>query len=93
MILIRRNPDGAYDSSRNLPKSMTAVKKPIEVEVREMPEAFSVEALEGTLEGKPGDFLITGVQGEMYPCDREIFFATYELLSEAVPASATPGGN
>lgn len=26
----------------------------------------------------PGDFVITGVQGEMYPCKPDIFAATYE---------------
>lgn len=35
-----------------------------------------------TLEGKhyitPGDYIITGVQGERYPCKPDIFAATYE---------------
>jgi hypothetical protein len=26
----------------------------------------------------PGDWIITGVQGEHYPCKPEIFAATYE---------------
>jgi hypothetical protein len=37
----------------------------------------------GTLEGghivSPGDWIITGVQGEQYPCKPDIFEATYEL--------------
>lgn len=36
----------------------------------------------GTLEGghivSPGDWIITGVQGEQYPCKPGIFAATYE---------------
>ncbi len=28
----------------------------------------------------PGDFIITGVQGERYPCKPEIFEATYEAV-------------
>ncbi|MFH1559803.1 MAG: hypothetical protein ABID84_00075 [Chloroflexota bacterium] len=36
-----------------------------------------------TLEGEhmvsPGDFIITGVKGERYPCKPDIFDATYEL--------------
>ena len=36
----------------------------------------------GTLEGghivSPGDWIITGVQGEQYPCKPDIFDATYE---------------
>jgi hypothetical protein len=27
----------------------------------------------------PGDWIITGVQGEHYPCKPDIFAATYEL--------------
>ncbi len=57
-----------------------ARKLPIVIAVREMRTEFSVETLEGTMEGKKGDFLITGVKGEMYPCDRDVFMATYELI-------------
>ena len=62
-----------------LPEPRQAVKKPIIVEVRQMKEPFAVVTLEGTMEGKAGDFLITGIRGEMYPCDREIFLETYEF--------------
>lgn len=38
-----------------------------------------------TLEGGhivcPGDWIITGVQGEQYPCKPDIFTATYERVS------------
>jgi hypothetical protein len=38
----------------------------------------------GTLEGKhevtPGDWIITGVAGERYPCKPAIFEATYEAV-------------
>lgn len=29
----------------------------------------------------PGDFIITGIQGEQYPCKPDIFDATYEAVS------------
>ncbi len=67
--------------------SRQARKLPIVVAVHEMPCEFSVETLEGTMEGKQGDFLIVGVKGEMYPCDREVFFASYEFVDEE-PESA-----
>lgn len=39
-----------------------------------------------TLEGGhivcPGDWIITGVQGEHYPCKEDIFEMTYELVEE-----------
>lgn len=40
----------------------------------------------GTLEGHhivcPGDYIITGVKGERYPCKPDIFDATYELVDD-----------
>jgi hypothetical protein len=33
---------------------------------------------EGPLKACLGDFIIKGVKGEFYPCDREIFLMTYE---------------
>ena len=43
-----------------------------------MSEPFKVETLEGTMEGKAGDWLAKGVQGEYYPIDAQIFERTYE---------------
>ena len=37
-----------------------------------------IETLEGTHEAKFGDYIIKGIQGEMYPCKPDIFKATYE---------------
>jgi len=37
-----------------------------------------VETLEGPLYVSPGDWIITGVKGERYPCKPDIFEATYE---------------
>ncbi len=38
-----------------------------------------------TLEGKhyinKGDYIITGIDGERYPCKREIFFKTYSPVN------------
>jgi hypothetical protein len=39
-----------------------------------------VETLEGDMHVSEGDFIITGVHGEIYPCKEEIFMATYESL-------------
>jgi hypothetical protein len=57
-----------------------AVKKPIPVRCMQMQEAFQVETMEGVLEGKPGDYLMIGVRGEMYPCAKDIFNETYEFI-------------
>ena len=39
---------------------------------------FAIPTLDGSHEVTPGDWIITGVQGEHYPCKPEIFAATYE---------------
>jgi hypothetical protein len=37
-----------------------------------------IETLEGPLRVSRGDWIITGVKGERYPCKPDIFEATYE---------------
>ncbi len=41
-------------------------------------ECYLIPTLEGTHNMTPKDMLITGVQGEIYPCKIDIFEATYE---------------
>ena len=38
-----------------------------------------IPTLEGVMRGDAGDWIIRGVQGELYPCKPDIFAATYEL--------------
>ena len=42
-----------------------------------------VDTLEGGHVVCPGDWIITGVNGEHYPCKPDIFDATYEQVSTA----------
>ena len=83
MIKIIRNPDGTYKTCGEmpLPKAQRAVKKPIPIKVRQINEPFSVETLEGTMKGKAGDWLMEGVNGEMYPCDAEVFSKTHDIIT------------
>lgn len=53
-------------------------KKPVKVEAVQMKDAFEVESMEGIMRGKPGDYLMRGVRGELYVCDRSVFNETYE---------------
>lgn len=39
-----------------------------------------IETLEGVMRGQPGDYIIKGVKGEIYPCKPDIFEATYEKV-------------
>jgi hypothetical protein len=43
-------------------------------------ECYLIPTLEGSLNFTPLDMLITGVQGEIYPCKIDIFQATYEAV-------------
>ena len=59
-------------------------KKPIIVHALQLnfPEGFEVTTKEGKLRGKPGDYLMFGIEGEKYPCDREIFEKSYEVIED-----------
>jgi hypothetical protein len=37
-----------------------------------------IHTLEGVMRGDAGDWIIQGVQGELYPCKPDIFEMTYE---------------
>lgn len=39
---------------------------------------LNIATLEGTMVASPGDWIIRGVKGEVYPCKPDIFAATYE---------------
>ncbi len=39
-----------------------------------------ISTLEGFMRLTPGDWIITGVKGERYPCKPDIFKATYEAV-------------
>ena len=68
-------------SSQNLSQYdfKRAIKKPIPIRCLQIDEPFEVKTMEGVLKGKKGDWLMVGVSGEVYPCDREIFEKTYDL--------------
>ena len=55
-------------------------KKPIIVDAWEMPADFEVDTLEGTHQGKAGDYLLKDIRGELYPVKKEIFEETYDIL-------------
>jgi hypothetical protein len=43
-----------------------------------MPQSVEILTLEGNHIASPGDFIIQGIKGELYPCKPDIFAATYE---------------
>jgi hypothetical protein len=53
-------------------------KRPVVVEAYQTDKPLDIETLEGTMHASPGDYIITGVNGEKYPCKSDIFKKTYE---------------
>ena len=42
-----------------------------------------IATLEGVMTASPGDWIIQGVKGDLYPCKPDIFEATYEPVDES----------
>jgi len=61
-----------------------AKKKPVIVEFREVRgEVEKIWTREGMVYAFPEtDFIIRGVDGEIYPIKKEIFYKTYEIIGE-----------
>ena len=57
-------------------------KKPVVIEAEQLTERIVIKTLEGDMVGEVGDWLITGVEGEQYPCKPRIFEATYESVKD-----------
>lgn len=54
-------------------------KKPVLVEFRDAVPGETVETREGILTAEEGDYIIRGVEGDVYPVGREVFNKTYDL--------------
>lgn len=57
-------------------------KKPIIVEAYVATKEEYIKTLEGTMKADKGDYVITGVKGERYPCKPDIFKQTYEEVKQ-----------
>lgn len=51
--------------------------------INNSPEGLYITTLEGVMRADKGDWIIKGVNGEMYPCKPDIFLKTYDVLEEA----------
>ncbi len=58
------------------------VKKPIVIKAIMLRERVKIKTREGVLIGEVGDFLIEGIEGEIYPCGNKIFFKTYDEVKQ-----------
>ena len=57
-------------------------KKPVTIEAYQTDKELIIHTLEGDMKADTGDYIITGVKGEQYPCKPDIFKKTYELVIE-----------
>lgn len=75
-----------------MPWSFSYAGHPI---THENDECYLIPTLEGTMKMGREDMLITGVKGEIYPCKRDIFDATYDAapadLEQEIQAKADKG--
>ena len=63
-------------------------KKPVVIEAYQTDKELEIETLEGTMHASIGDWIITGVKGEPYPCKPDVFEKTYEPAVEVKDAMA-----
>lgn len=59
-------------------------KKPVVIQAYQTETEEFIETLEGTMKANVGDYIIKGVQGELYPCKPDIFDETYENVKAPV---------
>ena len=57
-------------------------KKPVVIEAYQTDTELDIQTLEGIMHANKGDYIITGVHGEIYPCKPDIFEETYELAEK-----------
>jgi len=58
---------------RDLDEGINSVVEPVD-------GGLFIETLEGRMEVSKGDYVIKGVNGELYPCKPDIFLKTYEVV-------------
>lgn len=56
--------------------------KMMRIDYRKRPIVMHIATLEGMMTAQVGDYIIRGVEGELYPCKPDIFEKTYEIVAE-----------
>lgn len=60
---------------------MVKVRKiPVVVDAVQTDTELYIDTLEGVMKASPGDWIITGIDGEKYPIKPDIFNKTYEII-------------
>ena len=53
-----------------------------DIKIEGEPRCYYVQTPEGVMRARVGDWIITGVEGEKYPCKPSVFEKTYEPLTQ-----------
>ena len=70
-----------YDTFEDVAEMSACMKRSIVINAKRIDEDFRVNTLEGNYkQGKAGDYLMQGIDGELYICDGPIFEKTYDFL-------------
>lgn len=59
-------------------------KKPIVIEAYQTDKEMIIHTLEGDMKASVGDYIITRLRGEKYPCKPDIFEKSYELVEDPI---------
>lgn len=62
-------------------------KKPIVIEAYRADREMIIHTLEGDMKADVGDYIITGLRGEQYPCKPDVFEKTYQEVPDDTPLS------
>lgn len=66
----------------NKQKVLTVRKRPLTVSAFQAKVRLLIHTLNGIIAAEPGDYIIKGIKGEFYPCNKELFEQTYEVLNK-----------
>lgn len=57
-------------------------KIPLIIEAYQTDKAINIKTLEGVMRADLGNYIITGIKGEQYPCKPDIFEKTYRIVDD-----------
>lgn len=57
--------------------------------VKAEPTTILIKTLEGVMRADPGDWIIRGIKGEIYPCKPDIFAGSYDPVASVDPTGAS----
>ena len=70
-----------FDTFEQVENMSPCVKRPLVVHAKRIDDEFRVNTLEGNYkQGKSGDYLMRGIDGELYICDGSIFEKSYDFV-------------